>query len=67
MEICVVDLLINYNYLREKKREQYALFFSPEDGFEPPLEEPESPVLPLDDSGILFIILHLKKIKTRKV
>ena len=24
----------------------------PEDGFEPPLEEPESSVLPLDDSGI---------------
>ena len=26
---------------------------TPEDGFEPPLEEPESSVLPLDDSGII--------------
>ena len=25
---------------------------TPEDGFEPPLEEPESSVLPLDDSGL---------------
>ena len=33
-----------------------ALLFSPEDGFEPPLEDPESPVLPLDDSGIRLSI-----------
>ena len=25
---------------------------TPEDGFEPPSEDPESSVLPLDDSGI---------------
>ena len=28
-------------------------FYSPGDGFEPPLEEPESSVLPLDDPGLL--------------
>lgn len=27
---------------------------TPEDGFEPPLEEPESSVLPLDDSGMYY-------------
>ena len=27
---------------------------TPEDGFEPPLEEPESSVLPLDDSGLFY-------------
>ena len=26
-------------------------FYTPGDGFEPPLEEPESSVLPLDDPG----------------
>lgn len=38
----------------------------PEDGFEPPLEDPESPVLPLDDSGIINyeIILSLQNINT---
>ena len=30
----------------------HILFYSPGDGFEPPLEEPESSVLPLDDPGI---------------
>lgn len=36
------------------KRGKHLLtsFYSPGDGFEPPLEEPESSVLPLDDPGI---------------
>lgn len=39
---------------------------SPEDGFEPPLKEPESFVLPLDDSGKYFCktILTLEKLFT---
>ena len=32
---------------------------TPGDGFEPPLEEPESSVLPLDDPGISFSINNL--------
>ena len=30
----------------------YLPFYSPGDGFEPPLKEPESFVLPLDDPGL---------------
>ena len=30
----------------------YQVFYSPGDGFEPPLKEPESFVLPLDDPGL---------------
>lgn len=39
---------------------------TPEDGFEPPLKEPESFVLPLDDSGkyLCKTILTLEKLFT---
>ena len=48
-----------------KQTKMSALFYTPGDGFEPPLEEPESSVLPLDDPGTHgFIILQIKK--TRK-
>ena len=35
------------------------MFYPPGDGFEPPLKEPESFVLPLDDPGIYFYITTL--------
>ncbi len=33
----------------------------PGDGFEPPLEEPESSVLPLDDPGVYFYFITKNK------
>lgn len=41
----------DYNIFLNKKIK------TPGDGFEPPLEDPESSVLPLDDPGIYKIIL----------
>ncbi len=40
---------------------------TPEDGFEPPLEEPESSVLPLDDSGISIYIIHFFNYLAKKL
>ena len=42
---------------------------TPGDGFEPPLEEPESSVLPLDDPGLLYvsILLQIKKVRNKKL
>ncbi len=39
--------------IKRDKQKMLASFYSPGDGFEPPLEEPESSVLPLDDPGLL--------------
>ena len=35
-------------------------FYTPGDGFEPPLEEPESSVLPLDDPGKMIALYYSK-------
>ena len=45
---------------------KYLIFKTPGDGFEPPLEEPESSVLPLDDPGLTTAQYYFKqKIRAR--
>lgn len=39
-----------------------SVFYFPGDGFEPPLNDPESSVLPLDDPGAHDIYITNKKI-----
>lgn len=39
------------NFLQNKKPTM-PVFYFPGDGFEPPLDDPESSVLPLDDPGV---------------
>ena len=54
------NLYLNLNY-----KDIISLYNrkTPEDGFEPPLKEPESSVLPLDDSG-KFSIIYSKNVSS---